>query len=125
MTVVVLVLAVVAAALAWPTRRSVGDRLIRTTRPLAGTARTTGVRRSLVLWAALGVGGLLILGGPWWLAAALAVAGLVGSRARSADGPRPDELPLLADLMAACMSAGAAPADALAASSVVAGGWLA
>jgi pilus assembly protein TadC len=32
---------------------------------------------------------------------------------------------LLADLMAACMSAGAAPADALAASSVVAGPWLA
>ena len=121
----VVVLAAAAAALCWPARLSIGARLREMTRSTADpTTNAEGVRRPLIIFAVVAIAGLLLLGGPWWLTMLLAVAAVVGSRTRPPVGPGSDEVPLLADLMAACLSAGARPADALAASSVAAGPWL-
>jgi pilus assembly protein TadC len=82
------------------------------------------LRRPVVVLAVVAIVALVAAGGSWWLAAVLAVGALVGSRARATDAPAPDEVSLTADLMAACLAAGAAVPDALAAALVGAGPWL-
>jgi pilus assembly protein TadC len=78
----------------------------------------------VVAVAAVAIVALVLVGGPLWLAGVLAAAGVVGGRARSVEAPAADEVPLTADLMAACLAAGAAVTDALAAALVAAGPWL-
>jgi pilus assembly protein TadC len=74
--------------------------------------------------AAVAIAALPLAGGPWWLAALLAILAGAGARAKTVEAPGQDEIPVTADLMAACLSAGAGLADALAASLVAAGPWL-
>ena len=54
----------------------------------------------------------------------LAVGGFVGGRARAVERAAPDEIPLTADLMAACLTAGAGVGDALSGALAAAGPWL-
>jgi hypothetical protein len=117
------VLALLAATLCWPARPRAADRIRR-----RGLTERAGppppLRRRVVVLAAAAIGALVLVGGPWWLAAMLLAGVVVGGRARTVEAPAPDEVPLTADLMAACLAAGAAVADALAASLAAAGPWL-
>jgi len=116
--------AAVVAFLCWPRRLRAQDRMRLTRAPTAPAPEPTGVRRPLAIAAIAGVAALLLVDAPVWLVGVLAVAGLVGARARQVEGASPDELPVTADLMAACLFAGAGVGDALAASLVAAGPWL-
>lgn len=120
----VAVLAVVVAALCWPARPRAAARLRPVRVPSAQVPDPVGVRRPLIAAAALAILALLVVGAPWWLVAALTVSAVVGARARAAEPASADEVPVTADLMAACLSAGAGVGDALAASLVAAGPWL-
>ena len=82
------------------------------------------IRRPVVVLAATAIGALLFVGGPTWVVLLLVIGALVGSRARIAEHAAPDEVPMTADLMAACLLAGAGLADALAGALVAAGPWL-
>jgi len=129
MTLLVLV-AVVAGALCWPRPRRPADRVRQLTEADGCSAANEAVaaapalRRPIALAAGLAVVAAVVVGLSLWLIGLLAVASVVGARMRSKPSPRPDELALAADLMAACLSAGAATADALAAATVPAGTWL-
>jgi pilus assembly protein TadC len=88
------------------------------------SADVVAVRRPLVVAAAVAIVALLVVGAPWWLVAVLAACAIVGGRRRTVESVSADEVPVTADLMAACMSAGAGVGTALSASLVVAGPWL-
>jgi pilus assembly protein TadC len=118
------VLAVVLAVLCWPSRPRPRSRLRTTSAVSAPRSEQAGVRRPVAVAAAVAVGALLIVGAPWWFVALLFLGAVIGARARSAEPASPDEVPVTADLMAACLYAGAGVADALAASLVAAGPWL-
>ena len=116
------VLAVFAAMVCWPARPRPVTRLRHPEGSLQHEA--PALRRPVVVLAALAIVALVAVGGSWWLASLLAAGALVGSRARTVETPAPDEVSLTADLMAACLAAGAAVADALSAALVAAGPWL-
>jgi pilus assembly protein TadC len=118
----VAVLALLVATLCWPAR----PRPVTRIRPQSGPPERQPAppRRPVVVLAVVAIVALVVVGGSRWLAALLAVGALMGSRARPADAPAPDEVSLTADLMAACLAAGAAVADALSAALVAAGPWL-
>jgi hypothetical protein len=118
------ILAVAAAALCWPTRPRPAARLHAAQPPAVPADEAVGVRRPLGVAAAAAILALLVVGAPWWLVAALAACAVVGGRRRAVESVAADEVPMTADLMAACMSAGAGVATALSASLVVAGPWL-
>ncbi|HEX4655701.1 MAG TPA: type II secretion system F family protein [Mycobacteriales bacterium] len=118
------VLAFTAAVLCWPPRLAAARRVRRPDRSTAPVGPTVQVRRPVILLAALAIGALLLVGGPAWMVLLLVVAGFVGGRARAVERPAPDEIPVTADLMAACLAAGAGIADALAAALAAAGHWL-
>lgn len=120
----VAVLAVVVSALCWPVRPRASARLRPARAPSAPALPPVAVRRPLIAAAVLAILALLIIGAPWWLVAALTLFAVVGGRAREGDPASADEVPVTADLMAACLSAGAGVGDALAASLVAAGPWL-
>jgi len=115
--------ALITALLCWPVRRRASTRLAISSVQRVSSA-PVALRRPIAVAAALSVVGFLLIGGPWWLAAILALMGCAGSRARTVPGPGPDEVAVTADLMAACLNAGAPIADALAAALVAAGPWL-
>lgn len=121
----VAVLGVVAALLCWPSRARPAARLAVLDGPALASSEPTGVRSRLLLLAAVAVVGSLLVGGPWWVAAALGALSVWGARLRPAVGPGPDEVAVLADLMAACLSAGASTGAALSAAATAAGPWLA
>lgn len=118
----VAVIALMVATLCWPRRPRAVSRLSHG--PDAAKDEPPVLRRSVVALATAAIVALVAVGGSWWLAALLAAGGLVGSRARPVDAPAPDEVPLTADLMAACLAAGAVVAEALSAALVAAGPWL-
>ncbi len=117
--------AVAAALLCWPARRRPADRLRLT---IASTPASrpdpVGLRRPFVVAAALALVALLLVGAPWWIVVALTVIAFRGGRRPAVEPVVNDEIPTLADLMAACLSAGATVSDALEASLVAAGPWL-
>lgn len=118
-------LAVMAAVLSWPGRPRPADRLRQPATAAPGPApQPAGVRRPFMAAAAVGIGALLVVGAPWWLVAALVLCGVWGARSRRPDVVSSDEVPVTADLMAACLHAGAGVGDALAASLVAAGPWV-
>lgn len=124
MTVVV-VLVVLAAVLCWPRRRSPNERIAVVTSSRAGDDRPASpLRRSVVITAVLAVMAVIAVGGSWLWVAVLVVAGLAGARMRRKPTVAPQDAALAADLMAACMAAGAGVADALVAASVAVGGHL-
>lgn len=121
----VTVAAAVLAVLCWPAPIRPGRRLRPLPVPRSGpTSAQQAVRRPVVGAVVLALTALVVAGGPWWLALLLAGAAVVGGRTRNADQPSPDEVPITADLMSACLSAGAGLGDALAASLVASGPWL-
>jgi len=117
-------LAVVVAALCWPTKPRAVARLPSAHQQHVQVAAPTAVRRPLVAAAVVAILASAAVGMPWWLVATLAVFAVAGGRARTVESVSADELPVTADLMAACLSAGAGVGDALAASLVAAGPWL-
>lgn len=117
----VVVLAVVAGVLCWPIRPRPVARLHAAPGQSPSRAEPSGVRGPLVVAAAMGIVALLVVGAPWWLAAALTVGAVVGGRARQPQTVSLDEIPMTADLMAACLCAGAGVGEALAASLTAAG----
>jgi Flp pilus assembly protein TadB len=130
MTALVLV-AVVVAVVGWPRRLRPGDRA----RGLAldGSAHSAtmpadeeavGVRRSLLLALCAVLLLLLFAGAPWWCVVGLGAAAWAGARRGTVPGPPPDEVPLAADLIAACLTAGAAMPQALHAAAAASGPWL-
>ena len=125
MTVVV-VLSVLAAALCWPRRRAPRERIETVARTRNADAQPVpALRRSVVLAAAFAVIGVVAVGGSWLWAGALVMAGIVGARARQKPTTATEDVALAADLMAACLSAGAGIVDALTAASAAVGGRLA
>lgn len=120
----VVVVAVVTAVLCWPGRPRPRSRLQMTSATAAPRPASVGVRRPVAIAAVAAVGALVFVGAPWWFVAMLCVGAAVGGRARGPESTSPDEVPVTADLMAACLYAGAGVADALAASLVAAGPWL-
>lgn len=120
----VAVLAVVLAVRCWPSRQRAAARLRPLPTPFVQTPEPVAVRRPLIAAAAVAIVALLVVGAPWWLVGALTLCAVVGGRARTVESMSADEVPVTADLMAACLSAGAGIGDALAASLVVAGPWL-
>lgn len=116
------VLALLAAALCWPARPHPVTRIRH--RPPIPEPERPPLRRPVVVLAGVAIAALVVVGGSWWLAALLAVGAVVGSRARRTDAPAADEVSLTADLMAACLAAGAVTPDALSAALVAAGPWL-
>lgn len=118
-------LAVVGAVLCWPSRPRPQTRLRVPNGPCEPPPPPLGgVRRPLVITAVVAIGALMLVGAPWWFAGLLAVAAVAGARARPVEAAAPDEIPVIADLMAACLFAGAGVGDALAASLVASGPWL-
>jgi pilus assembly protein TadC len=122
----VVIAAAVAALLCWPRRRAVRGRMrgLIGREPGEEQVPDEGVRLPVVIVAAVAVVGALVAGVAWWLVVALAVAAAIGARLRASDAPAADEVPLGTDLMAACLSAGATPADALSAAADAAGAWM-
>jgi pilus assembly protein TadC len=117
-------LAVAAAALCWPSRPRPQTRLRGHSEVPGPPQQSVGVRRPLVAAAVVAIVALVVIGAPWWFAGLLAVGAVVGARARPVEAAAPDEIPVTADLMAACLFAGASVGDALAASLVATGPWL-
>lgn len=117
-------LTVVAAVLCWPARPRPAARLPSPSQTASPDAASDGVRGPVLVAAVVAIAALPLAGAPWWMAAGLALAAVAGARAKVVDAPGLDEIPVTADLMAACLSAGAGLADALAASLVAAGPWL-
>lgn len=115
------VLAVIAAVLCWPSRPRPVARLQAVPGPLPARTDPPGVRRSVISAAALGIVALVVVGAPWWLVAALTLGAVVGGRVERPESVSLDEIPMTADLMAACLCAGAGVGEALAASLVAAG----
>lgn len=121
----VAVLSVLAAALCWPRRRGPGERIETVARTRSvGSRPVPELRRSVVLTAALAVVAVLAVGGSWLWAGVLVVAGIAGARARQKPTTATEDVALAADLMAACLSAGAGVLDALTAASAAVGGRL-
>jgi len=118
----VAVLALLLATLSWPVRPRPVTRIREVA--VASESEQPPLRRPVVMLAVVAIVALPLVGGSWWLAAILAAGAVVGGRARTTDAPAPDEVSLTADLMAACLAAGAAVADALSAALVAAGPWL-
>ena len=116
-------LAVVVAALCWPTKPRAVARLPSAHQQHVQVA-APAVRRPLVAAVVVAILASVAVGMPWWLVAALAVFAVAGGRARTVESVSADELPVTADLMAACLSGGAGVGDALAASLVAVGPWL-
>ena len=110
--------------LCWPARPATTHRLRQLSWRVASTEPVVGLRKRVVVMAAIAIAGLLAVGGPGWLVLLLVVAAVVGARARAVEHATPDEIPMTADLMAACLTAGAGIGDALAAALVAAGPWL-
>ena len=117
-------LAAVVAALCWPRRPRPRTRLRHGPAPVHAEPEPSGVRRPLAMAAVAAIAALVLVGTPWWIAGVLAAGAVVGARARRVESTAPDELPVTADLMAACMFAGAGVSDALAAALCAAGPWL-
>ena len=117
------VLAATTAVLCWPAGAPASHRVRRLQRAVEA-GPVVHLRRPIVAIATLAVLALLVVGGPSWLVLVLATGGLVGSRARTVERAAPDEIPMTADLMAACLAAGAGIGDALAAALAAAGPWL-
>ena len=111
----------VVATLCWPTRPPLRTRLRNPPDRSDSRLPSVGVRRSFVVTAVMAIAGLVVVGVPWRLVGVLAVAAVVGARARAAEPVTSDEIPVIADLMAACLFAGAGVGDALAASLAAAG----
>lgn len=74
--------------------------------------------------AAVAIVALVVVGGPWWLVVVLAGGAVAGGRMRTVEAPASDEIPLAADLMAACLAAGSSLVDALSAALAATGPWL-
>ena len=127
MTTALAALSMLAATLAWPAPRHPGGRLRRALAPAPGSAcgqgQPGGPRRPLVAAAALAVGAMILSGVPAWAVLPIVLAGLVAARRRTR-GSDVDELPLVLDLVASCLSAGATPADAWKAAGTATGGRL-
>lgn len=118
-------LAVAAAGLAtvaWPPRPTPLLRL-RALRTRTGEGSRAPAGRRLPTLLGAGMVTLLLaiaVGVPWWLPIGIAVgAGLRRVRRRPASA---DDLPLFADLLAACLGAGVAPGEAVRAATVAAPG---
>ncbi|WP_328915096.1 MULTISPECIES: type II secretion system F family protein [unclassified Streptomyces] len=103
-------------------RKALGERRVPKP-PGVRLARIRGPFREWGPTVAAGLGACALVGGPLGglagVAAALGARAWLGRRQRAADSPearvvRPDpaELPLCADLMAACLAAGATPGEA-------------
>jgi Flp pilus assembly protein TadB len=124
--IVLVAVAAVAAAFCWPAPRRPLARIrhLRTTAARPVRPPDAGVRRPLLVLGGIAVLVVVLAGGAWWWAAALATAGVLGARARPTAGPDPDAIPLAADLMSACLRAGATLPDAVAAATGSGGPWL-
>lgn len=122
---VVVAAAVIAAVVCLPRRRAPRERVVDlTAKPLAEPRSVPSLRRPVVLVAALAIAAVVITGESLWWALLLVVAGLVGARARTPATAAPEEVALAADLMAACMAAGAGTAAALGAATAATDGLL-
>jgi pilus assembly protein TadC len=127
MRLALVALGVLGAWFAWPPRPDPGARVRRLLGPAAHAAPVradSAVRRPFVAVAVLGMAGLVLVGGSAWIAV-LAVPVALSAARRRAGGPVIDELPLVLDLVASCLAAGASPADAWQAAGVAAGRSLA
>jgi Flp pilus assembly protein TadB len=120
----VAVIAAATALLCWPGRTPAAHRLRPLLEIAADAQSVVQLRRPVVLLAAGAVLALLVVGGSPWIVLLLAGATVVGGRVRPVDRASPDEIPMTADLMAACLTAGAGIADALSAALAAAGPWL-
>lgn len=111
-----------AACCAWPVRPDPGRRLLAlASRPrVHEPAAARGVRRPLVILAGVSVPAALVVGMPWWVLG-LAVVGLGALAARQSRRPTYAELPLVLDLLASCLLAGAPLSAALAAAAATGG----
>lgn len=118
------VLAAGVAVLCWPARPATAHRLRRLSVRPGRPAAVVELRQPVIVLAVLAIVALLVVAGPVWLVLVLSVGAFLGARVRTAERAAPDEIPMTADLMAACLSAGAGIGDALAAALVVAGPWL-
>jgi pilus assembly protein TadC len=121
-------LALALACLSWPVRLGAAARLRRVSPPAAVRGRPAdGRRRSRglqLLAAATGLLGLLATGGGLWLPVLAATAVALAARRRSRVARSWPELPLVMELFASCLAAGAAPAPALEAAAAGAGSGL-
>lgn len=123
--ILVAVLAVLAAVLCWPRRRAPSERIAAVAQERSAALQPVpALRRSVTLTAALAVVAVVAVGGSWLWAGALVVAGIVGARARQKPTTATEEVALAADLMSACLTAGAGVLDALAAASAAVGSRL-
>jgi Flp pilus assembly protein TadB len=118
MTSVVIVLAVISAVMCWPRRSAPRERIAVLARMSTVEARPVPeLRRSMVLAAVLAVIAAVAAGASWPWVAVLVVAGIGGGRVRRKQETTAQDVALAADLMAACMAAGAGVVGALGAAS--------
>ena len=129
MTALAVLAATLAAALAVRPRPANRQRLTAALRPAAagslGSTATTAVRRSplrFALAAAVMIVAVVVIGGPVGLGAGLIGAGVVAVARPGSPVSQvsPDDVPVVADLVAGCLAAGAWLADALDAAAIAA-----
>lgn len=114
-----------AAVVSWPPRRSSARRLTTVFGSRSDSADPRSVRPALTVIAVVAVTAVVMTGLPPWLAVGLAL-GYIVSRQRAPTEPSlMHEVPLLADLFACCLAAGATVPDALDAAATTGGGLLA
>lgn len=113
------VLACAAAVAVWPARVTPRDRarLVFSPRRTTDVAAGRPIRHGSAVLALLATIVAVPAGLPWWLPLGAAAA-VVAVRARPAPAVAPAELPMFADLLAACLAAGSSLPAALDAAAV-------
>jgi pilus assembly protein TadC len=112
-TVAVCALATVAACCAWP-QPPTSQRRLRALFPAGPASRgSAGVRRPVLVAAGVAVAAAVAAGGSPWLLAVVAAAAIAQRARRRTGADRMTELPLVVDLLASCLAAGAATPAAL------------
>lgn len=109
------------AVLAWPAPPRAQRRLRALAPPAAArpAARVAAARPGVLVAGGLSLAAVLLTGAPWWLPVVVAAAAVVVLRRRRE--PAAQELPLVLDLLASCLAAGATWPEALTAAAVAAG----
>jgi hypothetical protein len=117
MTTALVLAAAVAAVLVWPARPTPRIRLHGIRRRARPPAPGQAIRPGLAVIGALAVAAALLAGTPPWVPVLAAGGAVSVAVRRSRRKPDDGDVALLVDLLASCLAAGVAPADAVLATS--------